>query len=335
MNMTDTNTLTLALALDRIVGEISTSTLDTYLESEHPELTYICETLDVNPLQASLFAVILEKSGDDLAITRDLVNTLSISKIRFLGYKKELDELAAKRLVGVRKRRGGTVGYRVSQSVVKAVQNNTPVQPEPLTGLSTRAIFSRMHTIFADLAGGLTSAEIARHEIYDLMNSNTENPFVQSALRLGLQNFDDASESLLMFYMLHRNVSFNDNEFDVEEFRRILDDPMGMNDFLYELIGKGESQSHMKGLIEFKCENGLENREKIQVNETVLNELLADLADKGGMPKTIIPKDELIAHSDIRLKPMFYNDEEGEQIDRLTELLMPEKFAQVQERLRQ
>ena len=76
MNMTDTNTLTLALALDRIVGEISTSTLDTYLESEHPELTYICETLDVNPLQAALFAVILEKSGDDLAITRDLVNTL-------------------------------------------------------------------------------------------------------------------------------------------------------------------------------------------------------------------------------------------------------------------
>lgn len=335
MNMTDTNTLTLALALDRIVGEISTSTLDTYLESEHPELTYICETLDVNPLQAALFAVILEKSGDDLAITRDLVNTLSISKIRFLGYKKELDELAAKRLVVVRKRRGGSVGYRVSQSVVKAVQNNTPVQPEPLTGLSTRAIFSRMHTIFADLAGGLTSAEIARHEIYDLMNSNTENPFVQNALRLGLQNFDDASESLLMFYMLHRNVSFNDNEFDVEEFRRILDDPMGMNDFLYELIGKGESQSHMKGLIEFKCENGLENREKIQVNETVLNELLADLADKGGMPKTIIPKDELIAHSDIRLKHMFYNDEEGEQIDRLTELLMPEKFAQVQERLRQ
>ena len=157
--MTDTNTFTLALALDRIVGEISSSTLDTYLESEHPELTFACETLDISPLQAALFAVILEKSGDDLAITRDLVNTLSISKIRLLGFKKELDELAAKRLVVVRKRRGGSVGYRVSQSVVKAVQNNTPVQPEPMTGLSTRSIFSRMHTIFADLAGGLTSAE--------------------------------------------------------------------------------------------------------------------------------------------------------------------------------
>ena len=335
MNMTETNTLTLASALDRIVEEISSSALDTYLESEHPELAYICETLDVSPLQAALFAVILEKSGDGLAITRELINTLSISKIRLLGLKKELDELAAKRLVVVRNRRGGSVGYRVSQSVVKAIQNNTPVQPEQLTGLSTRAIFARMHTIFADLAGGLTSAEIARYEIYDLMNSNTENPFVQNSLRLGLQNLDDSSESLLMFYMLHRNVSFNDNEFDVNEFRHILDDPMGINDFLYELIGNGESQSHINGLIEFRCENGLENRDKIQVTETALNELLADLEDNGGKPKTIIPKDELIAHADIKHKPMFYNDEETEQINRLTELLMPEKFAQVQERLRQ
>jgi SpoVK/Ycf46/Vps4 family AAA+-type ATPase len=32
---------------------------------------------------------------------------------------------------------------------------------------------------------------------------------------------------------------------------------------------------------------------------------------------------------------LFYNDEEGEQVARLTELLMPEKFSQVQERLKQ
>jgi SpoVK/Ycf46/Vps4 family AAA+-type ATPase len=335
MNMTETNTLTLATALDRIVGDISSDGLDTYLETEHPEVTFICDTLKISPLQAVLFAVVLEKSGDDLATTRDLMNALSISKIRLLGLKKEFDELAGKRLVVVRKRRGGSVGYRVSQSVVKAVQNNTPVQPESLTGLSTRAIFARMHTIFADLAGGLTSAEIALHEIYDIMNSNPENAFVQAALRLGIQNLCDSSETLLMFYMIHRNVSFNDNEFELDEFRRILDDPMGENEFLYESISNGESNTHTQGLIEFKCENGLENRERIQVPENILKELLADIGGKGSKPKTMIPRDELIANADIRTKPMFYNDEETEQISRLTELLMPEKFAQIEERLRE
>ena len=335
MNMTDTNTLTLALALDKIVGDISSSSLDTYLESEHPELTYICEALDITPLQAALFAIVLEKSGDDLASTRDLGSTLSISKIRLLGLKKEFDELASKRLVVVRKRRSGSVGYRVSQSVVRAIQNNTPVQPETLTGLSTKAIFSRMHAIFADLIGGITSNDIARHEIYDIMNSNPENPFVQCALRLGLQSLNDPSESLLMFYMIHRNVSFNDNEFDIDEFRRVFDDPMETNEFLYENIANGESQSHDLGLIEFICENGLENRERIQIPENVLKELLADLGDRGCKPKAMIPKDELVAHSDIKTKQMFYNDEEGEQIDRLTELLMPDKFALILERLQQ
>ena len=71
------------------------------------------------------------------------------------------------------------------------------------------------------------------------------------------------------------------------------------------------------------------------MRENVLNELLADLGEKGSKSKALIPRDELVAHTDIRIKPMFYNDEETEQIDRLTELLMPERFVQVQERLRQ
>ena len=199
MNMTETNTLTLASALDRIVGEISTLGLDTYLETEHPEVAFICETLKASPIQTILFAVVLEKSGDDLATTKDLMNTLSISKIRLLGLKKEFEELASKRLVVCRSRRGGSIGYRVSQSVVKAIQNNAPVQPESLTGLSTKAIFSRMHSIFADLAGGLTSPEIALHEIYDILNSNPENAFVHTSQRLGLQRLGDSSEHLLMF----------------------------------------------------------------------------------------------------------------------------------------
>jgi hypothetical protein len=94
--MTETNTLTLASALDGIVRDISSSNLDAYLESEHPELVFICETLDITPLQAVLFAVILEKSGDDLATTRDLISTMTVSKIRLLGFKKEFDELAKK-----------------------------------------------------------------------------------------------------------------------------------------------------------------------------------------------------------------------------------------------
>ena len=175
--MTETNTFTLASALDSIVGEISSSNLDTYLESERPELSFICKMLDITPLQAILFAVILEKSGDDLATTRDLITTMSVSKIRLLGFKKEFDELAKKRLIVIRKKRSGSTGYRVSQAVITAVQDNAPIQPEPLSGLSTRAIFSRFHSIFADVANGVSSSGIALQEVFDIMNNNSENPF--------------------------------------------------------------------------------------------------------------------------------------------------------------
>lgn len=333
--MTESNTFTLASALDQIVGEISSSSLDAYISSEHPELGFACDTLNITPIQACLFAIILEKSGDDLASTKDLMSTLSISKIRILGLKKEFDELTKKKLIVARTRRSGSVGYRVSQSVVTAIQDNVPIEPEQLSGLSTRAIFSKLHSIFADVAGGNSTSGIALQEICDIMNSNSENPFVQTCTEHGLQNLNDSDETLLMFYMLHRNVSFGDNDFSVDEFKKVLDDPFGFNDNLYDLICNGESNLQKRGLMEFKCENGLENREGLQVPESVLNEILADLGGVASKPKAAIPKDELVAHSSIKSKMMFYNDEEGEQVDRLTELLMPEKFAQIQERLKQ
>ena len=333
--MTESNTFTLASALDQIVGEISSSSLDAYISSEHPELGFACDTLNITPIQACLFAIILEKSGDDLASTKDLMSTLSISKIRILGLKKEFDELTKKKLIVARTRRSGSVGYRVSQSVVTAIQDNVPIEPEQLSGLSTRAIFSKLHSIFADVAGGNSTSGIALQEICDIMNSNSENPFVQTCIEHGLQNLNDSDETLLMFYMLHRNVSFGDNDFSVDEFKKVLDDPFGFNDNLYDLICNGESNLQKRGLMEFKCENGLENREGLQVPESVLNEILADLGGVASKPKAAIPKDELVAHSSIKSKMMFYNDEEGEQVDRLTELLMPEKFTQIQERLKQ
>lgn len=331
--MAENKTLTLASALDTIVGEISSSTLDVYLETEHQELTFICDTLDVTPLQACLFAVILEKSGDDLAYSRDLISTLSVSKIRILGFKKDFDELATKRLVVIRKRRNGACGYRVSQAVITAIQENAPIRTEPLSGLSTRTIFARLHNIFADVANGVNSSGIAAQEIYDIMNSNPENQFVQASLKLGIQNLKSTEEKLIMFYMVHRNVSFADNEFEIEEFRRILDDPFGSNEFIYEQLCNGGSELHKMGLVEFRCENGLENHDHLQIPEQILKELLSEIGGGDSTPKAVIPKDELVSHSGIRAKSMFYNDEEGEQVRNLTELLMPEKFAQVQERL--
>ena len=333
--MTDNKITTLASALDYIASEIDSTSLDAFLEAEHLDCKYICNTLELTPLQAALFATILEKSGDDLANTKDLVSTLKVSKIRFLGFKSEIDYLVKKRLVVARQRRNGSMGYRVSQSVVKAVQNNTAIEPERLDGLSTRTIFNRLHNIFADIANGVNSSEIALQEIFDIMNNNPENRFVEATMRMGANGLGSPEETLMLFYMLHRIVSFNDNEFNIEELSRLFDDPMGLNEFLYEAMCKGESSLQRSGLVEFHCVDGLENREAFQIPQSVQDELFVDLAAKGAQSRVNIPKDELILHSDIRVKKMYYNDEESEQVASLTDLLGAEKFSQVQDRLRE
>ena len=333
--MTDTKTHTLASALDSIVSEVEVTGMDTFLESDSEECRYICDTLQLNPVQAVLLATILEKSGDELASTKDMVSTLGISKIRFLGLKKEIDELARKRLVVVRQKRNNSLGYRVSQSVVKAIQENSVIEPEKLEGLSTRSIFNKLHGIFADIANGVSSSQIGLQEICDIMNSNPENKFVEAALRLGINKLGSSEETVMMFYMLHRIISFNDNEFTIDELSKLFEDPFGLNDPIYDSMRNGDSTLQEKGLIEFQCEDGLENTEAFQVPQNIQDELLADLTVRSAQARTSIPKDELISHSDIRVKKMYYNDIEGEQIRNLTELLYPDKFAQIQARLRE
>ena len=68
--MTDNKTHTLASALDFIASEIDNNDLDSFLETESSECRLICDTLSITPLQAALFATILEKSGDSTASTR-------------------------------------------------------------------------------------------------------------------------------------------------------------------------------------------------------------------------------------------------------------------------
>lgn len=331
--MADTGKHTLASALDFIATEVENCGLDSFLEENHEECAYICNTLGLSPLQTILLATILEKSGDDLASTRELVSTLGVTKIRFLGFKKEIDELAKKRLVVARQRRNSSFGYRVSQSVVKAIQNNTAIEPERLDGLTTRRIFNRFHNIFADIANGVNSSEIGLQEIIDIMNHNPENRFVQASKNLGINAFFNNEEMLIIFYMLHRIVSFGDNEFTIEEFSRLFDDEFGTSEFIFDSMMKGESKLQEKGLVEFQCIDGLENREAFKVVDSAREELLGDLTDKGGKSKENIPKDELIPASNITAKKMFYNDEEGSQVETLTELLGAEKFAQIRERL--
>jgi hypothetical protein len=333
--MTDNKPHTLASALDFIASEIDNTCLDSFLEADSSECRFICETLSITPLQAALFATILEKSGDSTASTREMTYTLKVSKIRFLSFKQEIDELHKKRLIIVRKKRDGGVGYRVSQAVVKAVQNNSPVEPERLDGLSTKTIFSRMHTIFGDLSTGTTSYEIALQEIFDIFNHNLENKFVETAKSFGLNTLRSEEEKLLFFYMLHRNVSFDENEFTIDEFSRLIEGSMGMDEMLFDMMRNGECELQEKGLMEFQCIDGLENHEEFKIPEPVLNQLLADYGQRGAKPKSQIPKDELITPGEIRPKSMFYNDQESRQVAALSDLLSVEKFAQVQERLKE
>lgn len=328
------NGMTLATALDSIYKRVDTYGLETFLEEGGEDCDYACNILEITPVQVALFAVILEKSGDDLAMTREIVGALGISKIYFLSLKQELDVLSAKRYISIRKRRTAQ-GYRVTQNVVQAVQNNTPVKQEKIDGLSSREIFIRMHSVFAEVANGSNSCEFALQEIYDLINHNRENSFVKKCFGLDIHCLDQ-DEQFLFFFMLHRAVSFGETEVDTMQLHNM---PCGQTidfDFLLHMINVGQSKLKTQGLVEFKCCDGIEDIDSLSIPESVRTDLLEGLSLTPKSTSVIsIPQDELIGFSTIVEKPMFYNSEEDCQVKSLTRLLEQDNFTKVQERMRE
>ena len=98
---------------------------------------------------------------------------------------------------------------------------------------------------------------------------------MEAAIKLGINNLGSSEETMMMFYMLHRIISFNDNEFTIDELSRLFDDPLGLNDVIFDAMRKGESTLQEKGLVEHPCEDGLENREAYQIPQRIQDELLA------------------------------------------------------------
>lgn len=87
MNMTDTNTFTLALALDRIVGEISSSTLDTYLEGILIATTNMTECFDPAFERRFLYKVLFKKptTGVKAKIWKSMVDGITDSDAESLA----------------------------------------------------------------------------------------------------------------------------------------------------------------------------------------------------------------------------------------------------------
>ena len=164
-----------------------------------------------------------------------------------------------------------------------------------------------------------------------LCEANPHLPLCHEVLKL-----DDIHEQSLLLMMVFDYAQWadTDNEgLDMDDINDIYPSDYECG-WMRRQLKKGSHVLMERGLIEYKCEDGIANNESYVLTKMAKQELLSAYKPSCSKKRTPHKNDRMLkSFKGIKEKSLFFNDSEQQQIDRLTSLLSRESLPGIQKRL--
>ena len=323
---------TIISALDRVLDRAEDSELsDEFWETCKNPLNYLRQQLELTNIQIVVLAIMIEE-GETIT-WKDLGDFLSISRLSMMVYSEEIEDLVTKRWIyHTTKSHFGSnwQGFHLVYGVVTALRNNQKFIPEKIDGLTTQQFVDKIERRF-DKHDNSRDYEFTFEEdwLMLLLEANPDLPFCRETLTLQ----DKHERSLLMMILLNY-AHFGDSEdegFNIGRLDNLYDEDASL---IRIQLNSGVHELQLRGLIEYKCEDGLTGNNMCVLTKKTKTELLAGYTPSRSrcMPT---PKDDQVIkqHTAIKEKELFYNPSDQQQIAQLTKLLCTDNLPSVQQRL--
>lgn len=311
--------MTLLNAVERIANLAEDSELcDKFMVDVSKEIAYIAQKMQINERQSVLLSVLANFFNEWSSIS-DIATYLGVRRLQALHYIKELIALRKRRFINIRIK-GDKEVYRIAAGTLEAIRDNhSPVRPST-KGLSIEEFFNRIN----DLVHQRKREEINLDEfivdVKELMQENASLPFV-SALKG--HNLED-SDLALFIWGCDMLITDNDGILAPCDLDNLYDGST------YELrnqinaIRRKHSRLLVKNLIRPLNNDGVSNPDVVELTPYVRNEMLQGLG-----VEVKAETENLILHTSITSKQLFYNPHEEHSLSQLRSLLTPDKFDDV------
>lgn len=297
------------------------------------DLALVQDRFGISEQAAVLLADILEMTGRNGADEDDLAKYLGVTNIQFIEKQKYLRELTDKGIV----QRGNFRGrpcYRVTPEATRAVEKEDRFTAIPMTGLSANELFSRFRKVFGDFQSedDPDRSERAIERIETLIRDNQQLEFCRKAIATPLyteHTMNIETERRIFYYLCHRFVTHGEDSVEVDrltDFTDFYEDDCRLK----RSISNGSTVLQRSGLATFGNNDGFTNNTELALSDEVKEAFFHEVELA---PAEQIRHKDLVSATDIKPKELFYNHVENEQIARLGELIEPEHFKAVQERL--
>lgn len=284
----------------------------------------LASRLALTPKQAVLLSICLRR-GPRRVDFGDIASHLDISNIRALSFSDEINALIHAKYLKFHDAKDEDE-FDVPVPVIRALKNNEMPEQPRRTGLSAAELFEFLDSLFEDLDNSAILPGDLYHELKDLFSQNRELGFVAELNALNLDRFTDF---MVLTFLCHRLVNKDDDEIT---YGQIEDVYRHKSDF-YEEKASFKDGSHplmQQGLVEHVCEDGQANTSRIHLSNKAKSVLLADFHLRSA-EKTM---GGLIKPETLTEKQLFYTSKNAPQVDELHSFLMPERYNEIRERMK-
>lgn len=292
------------------------------------QIKYVCDMVGINAEQAVLLSSILENRGRHNFDKHDLAGAMGLSYIKLLSFEESIKGLAEKRLINLVK----NDELSITKKAVDALASNKPYAIPESKGLSTAELLKEMNEIINDRENGNTEFCTMMNDLDSLFENNPEAGIVKAAKGLGFDcKHSDFCDRVLFYVLVKRYIYNDDDNVMWSDFDDILDD---MSE-----VGRYRSQFNMEDfelqkskVVEPCNDDGMAAMDQFHLSDDAKAKLFAEV---GGVRNTNRRTSlKVMSPSDITERELFYNDAEGDQIARLTQLLGQESYKATCERLK-
>ena len=331
------DTWTIITALNRVLEQARNSELsDEFWQSVKNPLAFLRGELGLTDVQIVVLAMMIE-AGEPLS-WKKMGNYLHVSRLMMMTYSEEIEELVHKRWLS----RSASFelgrnyeGFSLVHGVVTALRHNKPFVPEKIDGLTEQQFVDKLEShIDKNFSDHNVSFCDDEEWMVQLCKANTHLPLCHEVLKFS----DDIHVQSLLLMIVYDYAQWEGTDGEGLTFETIdgLYPEEYDCDFLREHLRNGDHTLMQCGFIEQKCADGMADTEQYMLTTRAKNELLS--AYKPSHKKCKRMQQRMGSHflkdyKTIKEKPLFYNESEQQQIERLTSLLSAENFPSIQKRL--
>lgn len=290
---------------------------ETRMKKAEGDLRILRKKLGLTTMQVIILTAILQNSAHSRIAGDDVAEFLGMKYLQFLTYDKDLALLRERGYVRIDS--DGIIS--LPREALNSLKADKAVQPEPVIGLTTGVLLSRIYKLMRLKADDQLSPEELSAAICDLLENNPQTSLARAAKKY-LTNMED--EEKIVFLALVCLFRFRaDDEVTWFNIRKVLEEEV-----MEELKFQYENESltlQVRNIIEYSGEGGMLDKEHFRIKYDILNEVLEDVG--GAKKRTVkVSASRMLTGADISVKELFYNPAEGRQVTQLKGLLSEDRF---------